>query len=151
MMLLNKALKFLKAKTIFQRMDASMSTWKFAKDSALTAEQFVAELEKIEKEEAIPFVVLDVREGFEIEIADLPKKINDEVELPKRNIPLRTLLEGKYDESVFPKDKSIVCLCHHGVRSAYAANYLAKKGIHGLNLMGGIDALSDFMEEIPRY
>jgi rhodanese-related sulfurtransferase len=46
-----------------------------------------------------------------------------------------------------------VVVCHHGVRSAQVAMYLAQNGFeHVLNLSGGIDAWSEDADpSTPRY
>jgi rhodanese-related sulfurtransferase len=49
-------------------------------------------------------------------------------------------------------DRETVVVCHHGVRSAQVAMYLASMGFeHVLNLSGGIDAWSDADPTTPRY
>ena len=41
------------------------------------------------------------------------------------------------------KDDEIVVICHHGMRSQQAANYLVQSGFKNIaNLTGGIDAWS---------
>lgn len=75
--------------------------------------------------------ILDVREPFELNIASLEGV---------KHIPLGQLSE-RADE--IPRDRRVVCLCHHGVRSAYACRELAAKGFRNtVNLVGGIDAWS---------
>ena len=51
------------------------------------------------------------------------------------------------------KDKPLVAMCHHGVRSQNAARFLERNG-HGevLSLAGGIDAWSLQVDAtVPRY
>jgi rhodanese-related sulfurtransferase len=53
-----------------------------------------------------------------------------------------------------PRDRPIVVMCHHGVRSAHVVAYLREA--HGfeqvVNLSGGIDAWScDVDPRVPRY
>lgn len=74
-------------------------------------------------------IILDVREYDEIEICKLENSIH---------IPLN-LVPEKLDS--IPKEREIVVLCHHGIRSAMVANFLNDKGylrVH--NLEGGIHA-----------
>ena len=74
-------------------------------------------------------VLLDVREPREIETA----KLANIVAIPMRDIPARS--EELDDEA------QIVCICHHGGRSAQAAMFLEARGytkVH--NLQGGVDA-----------
>jgi len=64
-------------------------------------------------------------------------------------------------ESLTPKElkseldpaRSIVCICHHGIRSAHAARALEEAGFQRvINLAGGIDRWScDVDPRVPRY
>lgn len=74
-------------------------------------------------------VILDVREDWEVEIAALPGAIV---------VPLRELPERLGE---VPRDRPVVTLCHHGMRSARAAGILGQAGFRTVrNLAGGIDA-----------
>ena len=74
-------------------------------------------------------VLLDVREPWEVEIAALQGSLA----IPMGEVPARI------DD--IPRDRPIVCVCHHGVRSLQVAHYLARRGFDALfNLAGGIDA-----------
>jgi rhodanese-related sulfurtransferase len=86
-------------------------------------------------------VVLDVREPWEIETA----RIANSVSIPMQQIPARS---EELDD-----DAEIVCVCHHGMRSAQVAMFLASRGYTKLyNLQGGIDAWSrDVDPSVPRY
>jgi rhodanese-related sulfurtransferase len=86
-------------------------------------------------------VVLDVREPGEISTASLPGTLN----IPMREIPARV------DE--LPKDKDIVVMCHHGMRSMQVAGFLVQRGFKNIyNLSGGIDAWSREVDpKIPLY
>ncbi|MFM7142375.1 MAG: rhodanese-like domain-containing protein [Alphaproteobacteria bacterium] len=78
-----------------------------------------------------PPVVLDVREPAEIAIARMPGAL----EIPMNDVP------GRFDE--IPADRDVVVVCHHGMRSAQVASFLADRGhARVLNLAGGIDAWS---------
>ena len=85
--------------------------------------------------------LLDVREEWEYERARLPQGILVTQELA------REIIEQ------WPRDTEIICYCHHGNRSAYAALYLAQNGFTRVaNLTGGIDAWSQTVDpSIPRY
>ena len=85
--------------------------------------------------------ILDVREPEEIRIAPFPGA----TEIPMGEIP------GRLDD-LDPADE-IVVLCHHGVRSARVAAFLAHNGFTRVaNLAGGIDAWSMFVDpSLPRY
>jgi rhodanese-related sulfurtransferase len=85
--------------------------------------------------------VLDVREPEEIAIAALPGALA----IPMGDVPQR------FGE--LPRDAEIVVVCHHGVRSARVASFLAAQGFSSVaNLRGGIDAWSlDVDPSVPRY
>lgn len=81
---------------------------------------------RIESGESL--VIIDVREPFELEICRLDYAMH----IPMQQIP--TNLEQ------VPKDKPLVIMCHHGVRSMRVVNYLLSQGISNVhNLDGGID------------
>ena len=73
-------------------------------------------------------VVLDVREAWEVDLGTLPNTLW---------IPLDELA-ARIEE--VPTDREVVCVCHHGVRSAFAARALAAAGHPRVfNLRGGVD------------
>jgi rhodanese-related sulfurtransferase len=75
------------------------------------------------------FVVIDVREPWEIAVCALPGAVS----IPMRAIPAR------YPE--LSKDTELVLMCHHGVRSQHVAQFLQSQGFEKLsNLVGGINA-----------
>jgi adenylyltransferase/sulfurtransferase len=86
-------------------------------------------------------VLVDVREPFEWEIA----KIDDAVFMPLREVGARA--------SELPRDSDIALICHSGVRSAQAAEFLRQSGFARVwNVTGGIDAWADEIEpEMTRY
>jgi rhodanese-related sulfurtransferase len=88
-----------------------------------------------------PPVVLDVREPQEIAIARFPRAL----EIPMQSVPSRI------DE--LDKSAEIFVLCHHGMRSAHVAEYLAEQGFTRVgNVSGGIDAWSLQVDpSVPRY
>lgn len=85
--------------------------------------------------------LLDVREPFEVAHAQL----SGSVPIPLNQIPKRL------DEIDF--EKEIVVICHHGMRSMQAANFLAQVGFRNIsNLVGGIDAWSvECDSSVQRY
>jgi sulfur-carrier protein adenylyltransferase/sulfurtransferase len=87
------------------------------------------------------FAIIDVREDFEYEVCHLPNS---------KLIPLSTLSADK-----LPTDKqALVFLCHHGIRSQHAIQYLTQQSVVGdfYNLEGGIDAWSVAVDiTLPRY
>ena len=75
--------------------------------------------------------LLDVREPHEFQYAH----IANSVLIPLNQIPDRL---GELD-----LQQEIVVICHHGMRSLQAANYLVQSGYKNIaNLTGGIDAWS---------
>ena len=52
-----------------------------------------------------------------------------------------------------PKDKQVLVMCHHGVRSMQVVRYLRTKGWSRItNISGGIDAWSQQVDpKVPRY
>jgi rhodanese-related sulfurtransferase len=86
-------------------------------------------------------VILDVREPEEIAIASFPAAIH----IPMSEIPSRA--------SELDPQAEIVVVCHHGIRSAQVAMYLARLGFERVcNLTGGIDLWSAAVDPaVPRY
>ncbi|MBY0273938.1 hypothetical protein K2Z84_01260 [Candidatus Binatia bacterium] len=86
-------------------------------------------------------VVLDVREPQEIAIARFPGAL----EIPMQSVPSR-IAELDPNAEVF-------VLCHHGMRSAHVAEYLAEQGFTRVgNVTGGIDAWALMVDpSVPRY
>ena len=108
----------------------------------MTVKQIKAsELQKIiQLEESSP-VLLDVREPFEYQIAN----IDNSVLIPLGQIQQRmNELDSK---------KEIIVICHHGMRSQQVADYLVNCGFTNVsNLDGGIDSWSIQCDpEVPRY
>lgn len=81
-----------------------------------------------DKSRAVPLIV-DVREAWEHAICKLP----DAQLVPMQQIPARV--------AELPRDRDIVVMCHHGMRSFQVADYLVSVGFTRLfNLSGGIAA-----------
>jgi len=77
------------------------------------------------------FVLLDVRTGEELARASVPGAMH---------VPLDQL-DDRLDDLETLMSKEIICMCHHGVRSQVAQEYLAVQGFkRSRNLDGGIDA-----------
>lgn len=87
------------------------------------------------------YLILDVREPHEWDFVNL----SGSVHLPLGQLPFR------YSE--LPRNRKILCLCHHGMRSQRAAEFLKQKGFNQvLNLEGGIDLCSLKLDRtLPRY
>jgi rhodanese-related sulfurtransferase len=86
-------------------------------------------------------VVLDVREPEEVALASFPAAMH----IPMGDIPSRM--------TELDPDVEWVIVCHHGIRSAQVAMYLARMGFERVsNLSGGIDAWSLTVDpSTPRY
>lgn len=86
-------------------------------------------------------VLLDVREPEEVALAALPGAVH----IPMADIPARL--------HELDPDAPIVVVCHHGIRSAQVAGFLAHQGFRAVsNLRGGIDAWSRTVDpSLPRY
>ena len=86
-------------------------------------------------------VVLDVREPWELATASLTGAVS----IPMREIPARS---NELDD-----EAPIVCMCHHGARSANVGMFLESRGFTNIfNLQGGIDAWSRQVDpNVPTY
>jgi rhodanese-related sulfurtransferase len=85
--------------------------------------------------------LLDIREPEEIAVAPFPGALH----LPMDELPSRV-------RELDPAEEWVI-ICHHGIRSAQVAMYLAQMGFERVaNLIGGIDRWSVMVDEsIPRY
>lgn len=88
-----------------------------------------------------PFFLLDVREPFEFELA----RIEGANLIPLGELPRRA---GELD-----RETEIFVLCHSGMRSQRAAEFLRSAGFpRVVNVTGGIDAWSEEVDpNVPRY
>jgi rhodanese-related sulfurtransferase len=85
----------------------------------------VDELKEL-KDSGTDFQLLDVREPFEFEAANI-----DGVLMPLQTVP--------QNADKVSKDKKVIVMCRSGKRSASAINYLEQQGFENLyNLEGGI-------------
>lgn len=67
-------------------------------------------------------------------------------------VPARTLDGGSAELEALPRDTPLAFLCHHGRRSAGAAEHFRQLGFTALfNVSGGIDAWADSDPAIPKY
>ena len=90
-------------------------------------------------------LLLDVREPWECALAAINIDGWPTVQLPMGQITARL------DE--LDPVQPVVCVCHHGVRSAQVAAFLERQGFDAVyNLNGGIDAWSAQVDaQVPRY
>ncbi len=88
-----------------------------------------------------PPLLLDVREPWEFERAHL----GGAALVPIHELPTHL-------DEVEP-EAPIVCVCHHGSRSAHAAMFLMQQGFSNVyNLTGGVDAWACQIDPtMPRY
>jgi rhodanese-related sulfurtransferase len=85
--------------------------------------------------------LLDVREPEEVALAPFPGALH----LPMGEIPSRV--------NGLDATAEWVIICHHGIRSAQVAMYLAQMGFERVvSMSGGIDRWSLIVDEsVPRY
>ena len=83
--------------------------------------------------------IVDVRPAEERALASLPQ-------------PFRDFDDGIEAIEALPKDAPIAFICHHGGRSAQAAEHFRKLGFREVyNITGGIDAWAQIDSTIARY
>lgn len=83
---------------------------------------------QLDRKENLP-VILDVREPWELDVCSLSDT---------HNIPMGQI-QNRVDE--LNKDRGLVIMCHHGIRSQRVALFLQQQGFANIyNLAGGIDA-----------
>jgi rhodanese-related sulfurtransferase len=90
-----------------------------------------------------PPLVLDVREPWEVAVASVKPLADapafDVLVMPMQSIPQRL--------NELPQDRTIACLCHHGMRSQHVAAFLLNRGFENVvNISGGIDAWSSELD-----
>ena len=89
------------------------------------------------------FLLLDVRTPEEFGIVRLE---------PAKLVPLHDLA-ARLDDLAEWRGREVVCLCHHGIRSAQACAFLKSKGFTNVrNMTGGIDAYAvEANQALTRY
>jgi rhodanese-related sulfurtransferase len=101
------------------------------------------DLENLKQDTGEPrFLLLDVREPWEYEIARLDGSVN----MPMGDVPSRANAE-------LDPDQRIIAICHHGVRSLSVASWLRNQGFEqAQSLAGGIDSWAAQLDPaMPRY
>ena len=106
-------------------------------DYEITPEEVRAKLDQQQ-----PFLLLDVREPWEVETAS----IDGAKLIPMGDVPSRA------HQELDPEDH-IVVICHHGVRSMNVTVWLRQQGFEKVQSMrGGIDAWSRRVDgTVPMY
>jgi adenylyltransferase/sulfurtransferase len=108
-------------------------------------EMTVQELKQLLDSEAKDFILLDVRNPNEYEIAKLPGSVL---------VPLPEIENGKGVEKVkeLINGHKLIAHCKLGGRSAKALGILKDAGIEGINVKGGISAWSKEIDpSVPEY
>jgi rhodanese-related sulfurtransferase len=97
---------------------------------------------KLKLDRAESFTLLDVREPWEFETA----QISGAKLMPMGDVPSRAHQE-------LDPDDSIIVICHHGVRSMNVTAWLRQQGFDKAQSMrGGIDAWSRCVDpQVPVY
>ncbi len=90
-------------------------------------------------------LLLDVREPWEVQRAAVPLPAAQQLHLPMASLPLRL--------AEIPRTQPVVCICHHGARSAQVVAFLLRQGYTSVyNLAGGIEAWATHVDPgVPRY
>jgi rhodanese-related sulfurtransferase len=90
-------------------------------------------------------LLLDVREPWEFALAAIQIDGVETRAMPMNSVPARL---GELDPA-----QPVVCICHHGARSAQVVAFLERQGFDAAyNLAGGIDAWSLQVDPaVPRY
>lgn len=88
-----------------------------------------------------PPLLLDVRENWEYELCHIEGS---------RLLPM-SALQARVQE--VERDREVVVICHHGVRSYHVARYLEQLGYDQvINLTGGVDACAKEADRtMPTY
>ena len=90
-------------------------------------------------------LLLDVREPWEFALAAVRIDGLRTLHIPMNEVPGRL---AELDAA-----RPVVCICHHGMRSAQVVAFLERQGFEAAyNLAGGIDAWSEHVDtRVPRY
>lgn len=90
-------------------------------------------------------VLLDVREPWEVALARIELPGTTALNIPMQQVPARLAEIGSA--------QPVVCICHHGARSAQVVAFLQRQGLEDVyNLAGGLDAWSLQVDPaVPRY
>ena len=90
-------------------------------------------------------LMLDVREAWEVLLARIELAGVGSLHIPMQQVTERW---AEIDPS-----QPVVCICHHGARSAQVVAFLQRQGhLQAYNLAGGLDAWSTQVDRaVPRY
>ena len=88
-------------------------------------------------------LVLDVREPWEVSTASI-QPIADAPSFDVLFMPMQSIVQRLHE---LPQDRTIACLCHHGIRSQQVAAFLLNRGFENVvNISGGIEAWSQELD-----
>jgi rhodanese-related sulfurtransferase len=92
-----------------------------------------------------PLLLLDVREPWEVALASIRLEGATGASIPMNSVPAHV--------DTLDRTQPVVCICHHGARSAQVVAFLERQGYGSVyNLAGGIDAWSLQVDpSVPRY
>lgn len=98
-------------------------------------------------------LLLDVREPWKFELAAVRIDGASTLHIPMNDVPDRL---GEIDAARAGADQAVrpvVCICHHGMRSAQVVAFLQRQGMAPVyNLAGGTEAWSTQVDaRVPRY
>ena len=97
-----------------------------------------------QKEES-DFLLVDVREPNELELASLPD--GDFIKMPLSELRERRL-DAVPEDLRQNKELDVVLFCHKGLRSAQVTVFLRQQGwSNAVSMAGGIDAWADEIDE----
>ena len=101
----------------------------------------VQQASQLQADDPQKVLILDVREPFELAICQLPGA----EAIPMGQIPAQLIH--------LPRDRHLLVLCHHGIRSLRVAQYLRAQGLTAVSsIAGGIDAWAEELDPgMARY
>jgi rhodanese-related sulfurtransferase len=128
-----------------------------ARNDNLPVEEVVATIfaahDEDQKTQISPEEVVErLRAGDQVPLIDVRSREEwDAVHIEGATFFTQELMQEMMSE--WPKDREIIFVCHHGVRSLDAASYFAGHGFeHVRSMTGGIDAWSVEVDpDLPRY
>ena len=124
---------------------SNVSTFKNKDNSTMISEIAVQELKKLIDSNSESFVLIDVRNVYERQIAHISGSVL---------VPLASIEDGTGIPQIrsLIENKRLIVHCKMGGRSIKALEILEKFGIVGTNLKGGINAWSQQIDvSIPQY
>jgi rhodanese-related sulfurtransferase len=98
-------------------------------------------------------LLLDVREPWEFELAAIHVDGTSTLHIPMNDVPERLVEIQTARAGAGPEARPVVCICHHGMRSAQVVAFLQRQGMAPVyNLAGGTEAWSTEVDaRVPRY